>query len=198
MSDKQDRVAPRTAADLERKYSFGQRFSEILGLIDDTRDKVDGVESSLRNEITNSETSIRRDTEQIVLEAKKDIQKTVDGNLESLSNQVTAQLTAEAAKIEVIEERLDAGAESVRTKTGYTFDADGLKISKSGEQMQNTLDNTGMYVRRNGEDILIANDVGVEALNAHIKTYLIIGANEGRSRFEDYGTDRTGCFWIGG
>lgn len=195
---KQDRVAPRTVDDLERKYSFGKRFSEILGLIDETQEKVDETASSLRNDITKSETSIRRDTEQIVMDAKRDIQKTVDGNIESLTNQVTAQITAEAAKITVIEERLDAGAEKVVTSTGYTFDSDGLKISKSGEEMENTLDNTGMYVKRNGENILTANNEGVEALDVHIKTYLIIGEGDGRSRFEDYGTDRTGCFWIGG
>jgi hypothetical protein len=195
---KQDRVAPRTVDDLERKYSFGKRFSEILGLIDETQEKVDETASSLRNDITKSETSIRRDTEQIVMDAKRDIQKTVDGNIESLTNQVTAQITAEAAKITVLEEKLEAGAEKVVTKTGYTFDADGLKISKSGEEMENTLDNTGMYVKRNGENILIANNEGVEATDVHIKTYLIIGEGDGRSRFEDYGTNRTGCFWIGG
>ena len=198
MSVKQDRPAPRTVDDIERKYSFGKRFSEILGLIDETQDKVDATASSLRNDITQSETSLRRDTEQIVMDAKRDIQKTVDGNIESLTNQVTAQLTAEAAKITVLEERLEAGADKVVTKTGYTFDADGLKISKSGEEMENTLDNTGMYVKRNGENILIANNEGVEATDVHIKTYLIIGEGDGRSRFEDYGTNRTGCFWIGG
>ena len=198
MSVKQDRPAPRTVDDIERKYSFGKRFSEILGLIDETQDKVDATASSLRNDITKSETSLRRDTEQIVMDAKRDIQKTVDGNIESLTNQVTAQLTAEAAKITVLEEKLEAGADKVVTKTGYTFDADGLKISKSGEEMENTLDNTGMYVKRNGENILIANNEGVEATDVHIKTYLIIGEGDGRSRFEDYGTDRTGCFWIGG
>ena len=30
---KQDRVAPRTAADIERKYNFGQTFAEFAGLI---------------------------------------------------------------------------------------------------------------------------------------------------------------------
>lgn len=198
MSVKQDRPAPRTVDDIERKYSFGKRFSEILGLIDETQDKVDETASSLRNDITKSETSLRRDTEQIVMDAKRDIQKTVDGNIESLTNQVTAQITAEAAKITVLEEKLEAGAEKVVTKTGYTFDADGLKISKSGEEMENTLDNTGMYVKRNGDNILIANSEGVEATDVHIKTYLIIGEGDGRSRFEDYGTNRTGCFWIGG
>lgn len=198
MVQKQDIASPRTLQDFERKYSFGKRFSEILGLIDETQEKVDETASSLRSDITKSETSIRRDTEQIVMDAKRDIQKTVDGNIESLTNQVTAQLTAEAAKITVLEEKLEAGAEKVVTKTGYTFDADGLKISKSGEEMENTLDNTGMYVKRNGENILIANNEGVEATDVHIKTYLIIGEGDGRSRFEDYGTNRTGCFWIGG
>ena len=33
------------------------------------------------------------------------------------------------------------------------------------------------------------------AVDLHASTYLMVG---GRSRFENYGTDRTGCFWIGG
>lgn len=43
--------------------------------------------------------------------------------------------------------------------------------------------------------MLSATGNGVNATNLHAKTYLIIG---GRSRFENYGTNRTGCFWIGG
>ena len=34
---KQDRVAPRTAADIERKYNFGQTFAEFADLIDDAQ-----------------------------------------------------------------------------------------------------------------------------------------------------------------
>jgi hypothetical protein len=165
MSDKQDRVAPRTAADIERKYNFGKRFSEVLGLIDESRDKVDSVESSLRNEITETATTLKRDTESLVFK---------------------------------VEERLlRDGVEQVRTTTGYRFDADGLNISKSGEEMTNLLDNTGMYVKRSGENILVANNKGVQAMNLHAKTYLVIGEGDGRSRFEDYGTDRTGVFWLG-
>ena len=43
--------------------------------------------------------------------------------------------------------------------------------------------------------MLTANKDGVNATNLKAITYLIIGE---RSRFENYGTDRTGCFWIGG
>ena len=90
------------------------------------------------------------------------------------------------------------GADRVETTTGYRFDADGLDITKTGQEMSNKLDHTGMYVKRSGEDILTANNKGVDAVNLRAKTYLIIGSGDGRSRFEDYGINRTGCFWVGG
>jgi hypothetical protein len=43
--------------------------------------------------------------------------------------------------------------------------------------------------------LLTANKEGVVAKDLHATTYLIIGKN---SRFEDFGSDRTACFWIGG
>jgi hypothetical protein len=52
-----------------------------------------------------------------------------------------------------------------------------------------------MTVYKNSATVLTANNVGVDAVNLHATTYLIIGNN---SRFEDYGSNRTGCFWIGG
>jgi hypothetical protein len=63
--------------------------------------------------------------------------------------------------------------------------------------MTNVIDNTGMYVKRGNENMLTANNKGVDAVNLHAKTYLIIGEGDGRSRFEDYSINRTGCFWIG-
>lgn len=164
MSIKQDRATARTATDIERKYSFGKKFSEILGLIDDSRKKVDSVASELHDEIKQTATELSRDTESINIAVK--------------------QIT-------------DNGVDRVETKTGYTLDHDGLTISKSGEEMTNLLDNTGMYVKRGNDNILTANNKGVDAVNLHAKTYLIVGEGDGRSRFEDYLTDRTGCFWIG-
>ena len=88
--------------------------------------------------------------------------------------------------------------DQVTTRTGYTFNADGLTIYKSGEEIKNLLDNTGMYVTRSGTEILTANNEGVSAINLTARQYLIVGAN---SRLEDYsnGTDsnRTACFYIG-
>lgn len=256
--------------DIERKYSFGKKFSEILGLIDDSRDKVDSVESTLRGEIKNTETSLKRDAEQIVANAKANIEERLGGfneetgeyeNLTTIKKEAQAKLDADGLSLILSDEReitnqsistvetrlggydeetggyktLDAqaatvsthteqitkvisdmqfkvdidavniaikeqwsnGVDQVETSTGYRFDADGLSISKAGEEMSNLLDNTGMYVKRSGTDILTANSKGVEATNLHAKTYLIIGSGEGRSRLEDYGANRTGVFWIG-
>jgi F0F1-type ATP synthase membrane subunit b/b' len=196
MSIKQDRVAPRTAEDIERKYNFGKKFSEILGLIDESRKQVDAVESGLKNEIKKTATDIKRDTEQIVATATKDIRTELGNEISEVSKKVELKVDANAVNI-AIEQRMSEGVDQVETKTGYRFDAEGLKISKAGEEMANKLDNTGMYVTRSGEDILVANNNGVGATNLHAKTYLIIGSGNGRSRIEDYGATRTGVFWIG-
>lgn len=297
MSVKQDRTAPRTATDLERKYSFGKAFSEILGLIDDARKDVDAVESTLRDEIISQSTSIRRDTESIVLEAQKtiekniesvegelrteiinesaaiklysdnivhEVEKSIEKNIESVEGELRTEITNQStamkqysdsilleveksietteqglkneivnqsadiklysdeivlgarksieSELESIKKEVEAKVDTdglslairsevsggIELETGYTFDANGLRIHKSGEEMDNTLDNTGMYVKRGDEAVLIANKDGVEALDLHAKTFLKIGSGDGRSRFEDYDTNRIGCFWTGG
>lgn len=207
MSVKQDRVAPRTVPDLERKYNFGKRFSEIIGLIDDTRKDVESTASGLRNEITNQATSIRRDTEQIVMEATKTVETVekklddsivgVNESITTLTSQVEAKMTAEEVSI-VIQRELIDGVDSVKTRTGYTFDEDGLTVSKTGSEMSTQITEDGMQVFRNNMAVLTANNKGVDAKNLHASTYLIIGSGNGRSRFEDYEPNRTGCFWVGG
>lgn len=104
------------------------------------------------------------------------------------------QLTAEGLSIEVQGLR-NQGATKVATRIGYTFDDDGLRIKKPGEEMENKMDNTGMYVMRSGEPMLTANNGGVVATDVTVRNFLNMGEN---SRFEDYSdgvdTARTGCF----
>lgn len=200
---KQDTGYARTAQDIERKYSFGKTFAEMLGLINDNRDKVDSVESSLRNEILEQSTTLKRDTEQIVMEAKEELQSSitdVDDKVTDISKKVEMKLDADAVSI-IVEKEIANGVDRVETKSGYVFDSEGLNISKSGEEIANQLTHKGMYVTKSGEEILTADKGGVKATDLHAKTYLIIGKGDGRSRFEDYtvnGEKRTGCFWIGG
>jgi hypothetical protein len=195
MSVKQDRTGVRTPAQLEQKYNFGKTFADMLGLINDSRDKADKAISGLQDEITQTSTELSRTSEAVNVQASKVTELADD--VGTLSNEVKMKLDAEAVDIKV-KAALENGVDRVETESGYRFDADGLTISKSGEQMKNVLDNTGMYVKRSDEEILTANNEGVDAVNLHAKTYLIIGAGEGRSRFEDYDTLRTGCFWVGG
>lgn len=187
-SNKQDRAYARTAQDIERKYAFGKSFAETLGVANDTRDKVNAVESSLTGEVAELKSTLSRTAEQVNMQVER---------VDELSSKVDMKLDAEAVTIEVQKE-LEKGIDKVETKTGYKLDSDGLNITKSGTEMANLIDNTGMYVKKSGDNVLVANKDGVEATDLHAKTYLIIGAGDGRSRFEDYGVNRTGCFWVGG
>ena len=106
-----------------------------------------------------------------------------------------AELIMDSESVDIKISEAISGIDSIETSTGYTFDKNGLNIHKDGEEMHNTLDNTGMYVRKNDTEVLIANDKGVTATDLTARGYLIIGAN---SRFEDYPGNRTACFYIGG
>jgi hypothetical protein len=125
------------------------------------------------------------------------IKTTTDNNtneLETLKQSVELKMSAEDVRIEISSE-LEKGTKKVVTDTGFTFDADGLTVSKSNSEMSTTITEDGMKVYRGNTAVLTANNTGVDATNLHATTYLIIGTN---SRFEDYGRNRTGCFWIGG
>lgn len=118
----------------------------------------------------------------------------INGTFDTLTKKVEAAVTADDVQIS-IERELSNGVDKVATKTGYTFDEEGLTIAKSTSEMSTQITDDGMTVYRSGEAVLIANNEGVQAEDLHATTYLIIGNN---SRFEDMGSDRTACFWIGG
>lgn len=118
----------------------------------------------------------------------------INSELSSLTKKVEATITEEQLEIK-IGQQLDNGVSKVDTGTGFTFDASGLNISKTDSEVSTHITDNGMTVNKNDEAVLTANAQGVVARDLHADTYLIIGRN---SRFEDYGDDRTGCFWIGG
>lgn len=205
ISSKQDRTYARTAQDIERKYSFGKTFADTLGLINDNRDKVDSVESSLHDKIKEQSTTLMRDASTIVMQAESRLRDVISGvsdDVSELTDSVKLKLDAETFNVEV-----KKGVNHVETTSGYKFDSEGLTISNSDNEMANLLNNKGMYVTKGKEEILVANNEGVKATDLHAKTYLIVGEKEGRSRFEDYEVfdangaktiKRTACFWIGG
>lgn len=118
----------------------------------------------------------------------------LNGEIENLTNRVNASITAEDVKLS-IEEELSNGVSKVITSTGFTFDEEGLTVSKSNSEMTTTITEDGMRVYKDNTEMLSASNIGVNAVNLRATTYLIIGKN---SRIEDYGENRTGCFWVGG
>ena len=100
MSAKQDRSYARTAQDIERKYSFGKTFADMLGLINDNRDKVDSVESELRNEITEQSTTLKRDTEQIVIQATETVKAEINGEIDDINGEIVTIKKDVEAKVD--------------------------------------------------------------------------------------------------
>lgn len=98
MSAKQDRQGVRTASQLEQKYQFGKTFADLLGLINESRDHVDEVESSVKDEIKQMSSSIGRNAEEIrttvskLTETTEKIDRTGE-ELESIRQTMTNQHT---------------------------------------------------------------------------------------------------------
>ena len=111
-----------------------------------------------------------------------------------LSSRVDAAITAQEVDLK-ISSAIDDGISKVKTTTGFTFNDEGLKVSKSNSEITTSITEDGMRVEKSGEIVLTANNEGVKAIDLHAETFLIIGTN---SRLENYGSSRTGCFWIGG
>lgn len=90
----------------------------------------------------------------------------------------------------------EEGVDKVKTGKGYLFDDTGLHITDHQSDIKNTLDNTGMYVKRGEEIMLQANKDGVVATDVTVNNYLVIG----HARFEEYndgtGPNRTACFYV--
>ena len=100
------------------------------------------------------------------------------------------------ASSESVENLRTEGVERVVTPVmKYSLTDEGLHIAKPGEEIDNTIDNEGMFVYRGSEPMLIANKDGVVATDVRARNYLMPG---NYARFEDYndGEDgsRTACF----
>lgn len=167
-------------------------YKALSGKVLELRAEVEGLRAENRDANGNM-ASMVLELEGIRTQVKT--QESVVSDIKTKMSQV--EQTAEDVQIRIASVEND-GASKVRTKeTGYTFDDEGLKITKADQEMENILDNTGMYVRRLGEVILQANNNGVVATDVTVHNYLVVGNH---ARFEDYsdGSDgkRTACFWL--
>lgn len=119
----------------------------------------------------------------------------INEEIAKLYSEVQTKMTKEAFEIAINKKLEEDGTTKVVTSKGFRFDDDGLTVSKANSGLETVISENGMVVKKDGDDVLTANEDGVDAKNLHATTYLIIGTN---SRFEDYDGNRTGCFWVGG
>lgn len=179
--------------------SLGDAIKQTFARVDKANRQIDLVASKTEDN-AESISSLMINTNNILASvqtistATNDALVNLNGELSEITNRVNAAMTAEDVKLSIETELLN-GVDKVITATGYTFDDEGLTVSKSNSEMKTTISDDGMIVYKNDEAMLTANNIGVNAVNLHANTYLIIGNN---SRIEDYDGNRTGVFWIGG
>lgn len=128
----------------------------------------------------------------------------LEGNLTQQASELTSVKTdlisikSSSGELALTVQKLvTEGVDKVVTSTGYRFTEEGLRVKKPGEEIDNKLDHTGMYVFRGSEVMLQANNLGVVATDVSVRNYLIIGDH---SRLEDYNdgqdSNRTALFHL--
>lgn len=160
----------------ERMSAIEMTTEDITASVTNTNSNLNNMNSELRDLITTSNQSLNEE-------------------LAELTKKVEVGMTEEDVTI-AIQQELSDGVTAVTTTTGFTFNDEGLSITKSGSEMETTITEDGMTVCRDNDEVLVADNTGVRAENLHATTFLIIGET---SRFEDYTENykkRTGCFWI--
>ena len=182
--------------------TLGDALNQTYAKVDKVNKQITLVASDVDDAISQV-AAIQINTDSIassVEEIQNNVEVQLDGvntELATLTERVETTITKDEFNIE-IQKITETPTQKVETTTGFTFDETGLTIDKTGSEMSTQITEDGMTVSKSGEVVLTANNEGVEALNLHATTYLIIGEN---SRFEDYeknGEPRTGCFFIGG
>lgn len=178
--------------------SLGAVLSQTTAKVDKVNNQIDLIASS--SEINAQQISVLQLTTDTISASVTKVEQNVDkaisevnDDIATLTSEVNAKVSPEDIQIAIQQELAD-GTTKVKTTTGFTFDSEGLTVSKSGSEITTTITEDGMTVYKGGEEVLLADNQGVKAEDLHATTYLIVGRN---SRFEDLGTDRTACFWIG-
>ena len=179
-------------------HNIGDAIKQTYARVDKVNKQITLMASEIDN--TNSNISQIQINTNNISASVANIQNNVDNINNSLGERIDAveqkaelSVTPEQVQIAISNE-MAKGANKVTTSTGFKFDDKGLTINKSDSEISTNIDEDGMSIYKNNEEVLTADNTGVTQINATIKQYLIIGLN---SRFEDYGSDRTGCFFIG-
>ena len=183
------------------KFELGNKPTDYNLAPEDMESEISAIRSETKT-LNETVTSLQLGADSInasVKSLEETMTRTSDGlanDISIIQEQVNLAMTSEDVKIE-IQNQLINGTNKVSTTTGYTFDEDGLNISKSDSEMKTQITEDGMKIYKNDDIMLTANNQGVDAKNLHATTYLIIGGNSRMEDFIENGNKRTAVFWIG-
>ena len=183
------------------KFELGNKPTDYNLAPEDMESEISTIRSETKT-LNETVTSLQLGADSInasVKSLEETVTRTSDGlanDISIIQEQVNLAMTSEDVKIE-IKNQLINGTNKVSTTTGYTFDEDGLNISKSDSEMKTQITEDGMKIYKNDDIMLTANNQGVDAKNLHATTYLIIGGNSRMEDFIENGSKRTAVFWIG-
>ena len=175
-------------------------------------DKINGNIISIVEKTNNLETKVQGTETQMNNNYQDIIQQLGDyakeAEVVSIKESVEKTQTNSELAIEIAKQVQTDGVTRLDTKTGYTFDENGLNIEKTNAKTKSTLNETGLNVKdatgSSEESLLFAGydektgETIVKSKNMTVEKYLVIGKY---SRMEDFvadGTKGTGMFWIGG
>ena len=188
-------------ATIKIKFELGNKPTDYNLAPEDTESELSTIKSETKT-ITETVTQLQLGSDSINASVKS-LEQTVKETTEGLANdisiiqdQVNLAMTSDDVKIE-IEKNLINGVNKISTTTGYTFNENGLNISKSDSEMKTQITEDGMKIYKNDDVMLTANNQGVDAKNLHATTYLIIGGNSRVENFNEDGYMHTAVFWIG-
>ncbi len=159
MSTKQDRTVARTPTELERSYQFGKTFAKMFGMIEDSRDHVDKVESSLRSEITEQVTTLSRDTERIIMSALEtyvqtgeleEYQKTVETELQILADKILMNFTTTTEQISEVDG--DLQTKYAEIKKYISFEGGNITLGSNESAITLVIANERISFRKNGAE----------------------------------------------
>lgn len=151
---------------------------------------------------TSAISALQINTESInasVKSVEESLQEKIDNlgtNVDSVIKEVNATITSEEARITALETTVTDGVSKV-SGMGYSFSSNGLIIDKTESEIKTQITENGMKVYTYDDEVLVANNQGVDATNLRATTFLEVGSRSRFVNFDRDGEDRTACFWIG-
>ena len=155
-------------ASIKIKFELGNKPTDYSLAPQDVESEFSSIESETKT-LNETITSLQLGTDSInasVKSLEESFVNTTNGLANDISivqEQVNLAMTSDDVKIE-IQNQLINGTTKVSTTTGYTFDEEGLNISKSDSEMKTQITEDGMKIYKNNEVMLTANNQGVDAI----------------------------------